>query len=303
MKTLCKIKILVFLLIVALLGSVLTACSTPSSTKGEQGPSAYEIWLNAGNTGTEEDFLNWLKGQKGDKGDQGVQGEQGVGIKSIIVNEKGELIVTLTDDTILPPIIIPNVSEDASFEYLQYQKISGKDEYKVVGIGLNAKSNIVIPDAYDGLPITEIGDKAFENLTHIESVKIGENVNTIGSWAFAGCENLKSVVIPRSVKNIGEFAFACFNNENRFSNLTDVYYTGTIDEWVQISFDDEFANPLVGGENLGELDSLPIKNFIIDGEIVTEVIITSGEISDFSFVAYNNFIKIQHKGLSHSVHL
>ena len=296
MKTWCKIKILVFLLIVALLGSLLTACSTPSSTKGEQGPSAYEIWLETGHVGTEEDFLNWLKGQKGDKGDkgdQGIQGEQGVGIKSIIVNEKGELIVTLTDDTILPPIIIPNVSVDKSFEYLQYQKISGKDEYKVVGIGLNAKSNIVIPDVYDGLPITEICDSAFENLTHIESVKIGENVNTIGSFAFAGCENLKSVVIPRSVKNIGEFAFACFNNENYFSNLTDVYYTGTIDEWVQISFDDEFANPLLGGENLGELNSLPIKNFIIDGEIVTEVIITSGEISDFSFVAYKNLTALQ----------
>ena len=33
-----------------------------NSLKGETGKSAYDIWLEAGNTGTEEDFLNWLKG-------------------------------------------------------------------------------------------------------------------------------------------------------------------------------------------------------------------------------------------------
>ena len=57
---------------------------------GEDGKSAYEIWLEQGNTGTEQDFLDSLKGEKGDKGDkgdrgligpQGIQGETG---------EKGE---------------------------------------------------------------------------------------------------------------------------------------------------------------------------------------------------------------------
>ena len=31
-------------------------------TDGKNGKSAYEIWLEQGNTGSEEDFLNWLKG-------------------------------------------------------------------------------------------------------------------------------------------------------------------------------------------------------------------------------------------------
>lgn len=39
-----------------------------NSLKGETGKSAYEIWLDLGNTGSEADFLNWLKGQKGDDG-------------------------------------------------------------------------------------------------------------------------------------------------------------------------------------------------------------------------------------------
>ena len=44
---------------------------------GTDGKSAYQIWLDAGNTGTEEEYLASLKGDKGDKGDTGEQGIQG----------------------------------------------------------------------------------------------------------------------------------------------------------------------------------------------------------------------------------
>lgn len=51
-----------------------------SQVAGAQGPagkSAYQIWLDAGNTGTEEKFLASLKGPKGDRGDTGPQGPKG----------------------------------------------------------------------------------------------------------------------------------------------------------------------------------------------------------------------------------
>ena len=41
----------------------------------EKGKSAYEIWLDAGNSGTESDFLTSLKGDKGDKGESGENGK------------------------------------------------------------------------------------------------------------------------------------------------------------------------------------------------------------------------------------
>lgn len=44
---------------------------------GENGKSAYQVWLDAGNTGTEEDFLNSLKGQDGKDGKDGIQGPAG----------------------------------------------------------------------------------------------------------------------------------------------------------------------------------------------------------------------------------
>lgn len=46
----------------------------PIGIVGKDGLSAYEIWLNEGNTGTEEDFLASLKGEDGAAGPKGETG-------------------------------------------------------------------------------------------------------------------------------------------------------------------------------------------------------------------------------------
>ncbi|MFT4076836.1 MAG: hypothetical protein QM647_15025 [Asticcacaulis sp.] len=42
--------------------------------QGAPGRSAYQLWLDAGNEGTEADYIASLKGDKGDKGDTGAAG-------------------------------------------------------------------------------------------------------------------------------------------------------------------------------------------------------------------------------------
>ena len=54
---------------------------------GAAGKSAYQVWLDAGNTGTEEQYLASLKGQDGEPGKDGEQGPQGEPGKD---GEKGE---------------------------------------------------------------------------------------------------------------------------------------------------------------------------------------------------------------------
>lgn len=52
----------------------------PKGDTGEAGPpgeSVYQTWLNLGNTGSLEDFLNSLKGKDGKDGEQGLQGPKG----------------------------------------------------------------------------------------------------------------------------------------------------------------------------------------------------------------------------------
>ena len=71
---------------------------------GIDGKSAYQIWLDNGNTGTEADFLTWLKGKdgvNGQDGKDGTNGKDGTGIQSATINNNGELIVTLDDGTII----------------------------------------------------------------------------------------------------------------------------------------------------------------------------------------------------------
>ncbi len=51
------------------------ACET--GARGERGKSAYEVWIDEGNNGTIEDFLNSLRGRDGKQGRPGVQGEKG----------------------------------------------------------------------------------------------------------------------------------------------------------------------------------------------------------------------------------
>jgi len=53
-----------------------------SSALGQAGKSAYQIWLDQGNVGSEADFLLSLKGADGLPGEQGVTGEPGIDGKS-----------------------------------------------------------------------------------------------------------------------------------------------------------------------------------------------------------------------------
>ena len=60
---------------------------------GQDGKSAYQIWLDEGNVGTEEDFLESLKGEKGTDGEDGKDSR---GIVSIEKTVLGIIIIKIT---------------------------------------------------------------------------------------------------------------------------------------------------------------------------------------------------------------
>lgn len=65
---------------VALAALCLTACGSngKDGVDGANGQSAYEIWLDDGHTGTQSDFLEWLKGADGADGFVGADGKDGL---------------------------------------------------------------------------------------------------------------------------------------------------------------------------------------------------------------------------------
>jgi len=94
-----------------------------------------------------------------------------------------------------------------------YELIDNGTAYRVRK-GTVTGGAVVIPAAYNGLPVTEIGSAddeqtnfAFFN-SGITGVSIPASITSIGFGAFYFCEGLTSISIPASVKEIGDYAFA-----------------------------------------------------------------------------------------------
>ena len=62
--------------------------------------------------------------------------------------------------------------------------------YSVVGRGTCKDLDIIIPDTYKGLPVTSIGDNAFQYCDSLTSVVIPDSVTSIGDYAFYICSKL-----------------------------------------------------------------------------------------------------------------
>ena len=95
---------------------------------------------------------------------------------------------------------------------LRYSLNSSGTEYAVTGIGTCTDVDVIIPNVYNGLPVTSIGDNAFWYESNLTSVVIPNSVTMIDNYAFYNCTGLTSMIIPNSVTRIGTAAFcACTN--------------------------------------------------------------------------------------------
>ena len=111
--------------------------------------------------------------------------------------------------------------------------------------------------------VTSIGNSAFEGCSGLESVTIPGSVTSIEKTAFNGCNRLTSVTIPSSVTSIGGAAFiGCIG-------LKNVYYEGTLEQWLAISFENSASSPCCNGSDLY------IQGNKITGELVIPDSVTS----------------------------
>jgi hypothetical protein len=90
-------------------------------------------------------------------------------------------------------LLAPYLGDKGRF---RYHKVS--DGYSVSALFNDIQGALVIPESYNGLAVTEIREKGFQNCKKIESVILPDSVTSIGDAAFKNCPNLKSITIKDS---------------------------------------------------------------------------------------------------------
>ena len=126
--------------------------------------------------------------------------------------------------------------------------------------------NVIIPET-----LNSINDYAFYECRNLTSVVIPDSVTTIGNYAFGWCKNLTSITMPNNVTNIAEEAFyGC-------SGINDVYISN-LSTWCKVPFWTNVQNPLCHA-----------KNFYLNGELVTELVIPDDVASINNFTFYGCF--------------
>ena len=54
-------------------------------------------------------------------------------------------------------------------------------------------TSLMIPQTVDGYTIVEIGSKAFEDHTELQSIELSDSIQVIGTRAFAACTALSAM--------------------------------------------------------------------------------------------------------------
>ena len=83
---------------------------------------------------------------------------------------------------------------DAKVEY----KIENGEAHVKTVPNKSTVTEIVIPDEYEGAPVTKIADFSAANLEYVTKIYIGKNVNDIGNWSMTNNQHLTAFEVDEN---------------------------------------------------------------------------------------------------------
>ncbi len=163
-------------------------------------------------------------------------------------------------------------------ENLQTLNFTGNDTdwFKISFDNIDANPMVyAAEELFNGLPIGRIEIEAEHEITSIPAFSmygcdtivdlyILESVTEIGHNAFTDCSILDSVILPKTLTTVNKDAFL------NSTAICAVFYEGSVDEWVGVSFSTEYSNPVSYAKSLYFENNVLAENVVI-GDTVTKI--------------------------------
>ncbi len=119
---------------------------------------------------------------------------------------------------------------------LEYILNSDGCSYDVVGETDKTLSRIVIPDTYNGLPVTSVS-ALFYSFPNLTEIVFGNNVEKT-AYGTLEIETLERIYFGKAISSVSGPFYDC-------EKLSDIYYSGTKEQWEQVNIvtvDDSITN-------------------------------------------------------------
>ncbi|MDE6656663.1 MAG: leucine-rich repeat domain-containing protein, partial [Anaeroplasmataceae bacterium] len=134
---------------------------------------------------------------------------------------------------------------------LVYKLNEDGKSYCVAGVGESKDIDLVIPDIYNGLPVTSIAENFIKHSSYrlsLKSVTLGANIEVIGEAAFGSCSELLNVTFSDKLTTIESSAFVGCSKAN-ISIPESVTYIGSNPFYNCLNATTEYENGIYVGNS------------------------------------------------------
>ena len=168
--------------------------------------------------------------------------------------------------------------------------------YSVIGIGTCTDKDVIIPSIHNDLPVTVIGEEAFDFCNDLTSIEIPNSVKIIDAGAFETCFDLMSIIFEDGIKleSIGYDVFNHCDNLN-YTKYENAKYLGSVNNpyLVLVSAVDKTIEEVIINEHTQIICSGAFSNCDSLKNVVFEEGIKLDSIGNSTFSGCDNLASIK----------